>query len=56
MRFYRLDVIIGHISIGKKNNYESFSSKLKHGPQFALICSTQKWWGGLYLRALDVDT
>ena len=24
--------------------------------QFALICSFQKWGGGLYLRALDEET
>ena len=33
-----------------------YSSKLSHGPQFASICVLQKWGGGLYLRALDVDT
>ena len=33
-----------------------YSGKLRHGPQFALICSFQKWVGGLYLRALDEKT
>ena len=33
-----------------------YSGKLKHGPQFTLICSFQKWVGGLYLRALDEKT
>ena len=32
------------------------SGKLRHGPQLALICSLQKWGGGLYLRALDEET
>ena len=32
------------------------SGKLRHGPQFALGCSLQKWGGGLYLRALDEET
>ena len=32
------------------------SGKLGHGLQFALICSVQKWGGGLYVRALDEET
>ena len=36
--------------------YLAISGKLRHGPQFALICSLQKWGGGLYLRALDEET
>ena len=32
------------------------SGKLRHGPPLASICSLRKWGGGLYLRALDVDT
>ena len=32
------------------------SGKLRHGPQFALICSLQEGGGGLYLRALDEET
>ena len=34
----------------------SISGKLRHGPQFASICSLRKLGGGLYLRALDVET
>ena len=38
------------------NTDYKISGKLRHGPQFALICSLQKWGGGLYLRALDEET